>query len=197
MVCPQSTTSGRIHQKHSSDNISRAVNTDVAVTAFVSPVKSVERQGAVTVTVTLANFGELPVEAVHVSLTLNGQESLSAVYSGTLNKGESADLTLGGIQLADGLNTLVATADAEGDEVAANNSLTFELPNFENISLSGYRWDAYGNAGFMEFGSNNPEGAVFRMEVTPNDALIIAGESVNGTFYGYTATWVGRVTRIC
>lgn len=175
-----------------SDNISRAVNTDVAVTAFVSPVKSVERQGAVTVTITLANFGELPVEAVHVSLTLNGQESLSAVYSGTLNKGESADLTLGGIQLADGLNTLVATADAEGDEVDANNSLTFELPNFENISLSGYRWDAYGNAGFMEFGSNNPEGAVFRMEVTPNDALIIAGESVNGTFYGYTATWWGE-----
>ena len=56
----------------------------------------------------------------------------------------------------------------------------------------GYRWDAYGNAGFMEFGSNNPEGASFKKEVTPNDALIIAGECVNGTFFGFTATWWGE-----
>lgn len=175
-----------------SEPISRSVDTDVALTAFISPVKSVERQQTATVKVAIANFGELPVESVPVTLTLNGQQSVSATHTETLQKGESAEITLGEIDLADGLNILVATAAAEGDEVSANNALTFELPNFENINLRGYRWDAYGNAGFMEFGSNNPEAASFKMEVTPNDALVIAGEAVNGTFYGYTATWWGE-----
>lgn len=175
-----------------SDNILRAVDTDVAVTAFVSPVKSVERQGDVTVTVTVTNYGELPVENIPVALTLNGAESVKATYTGTLKKGESDNLTLGDITLADGLNVLQATASVDGDQVSANDVLVFELPNFENIALVGYRWDAYGNAGFTEFGSNNPEGASFKKEITPNDALIIAGECVNGTFFGFTATWWGE-----
>ena len=179
-------------EKALSDNILRAVDTDVAVTAFVSPVKSVERQSDVAVTVTVTNYGELPVENIPVALTLNGAESVNATYTGTLKKGESGNLTLGDITLADGLNVLQATATVDGDQVSANDVLVFELPNFENIALVGYRWDAYGNAGFMEFGSNNPEGASFKKEVTPNDALIIAGECVNGTFFGFTATWWGE-----
>lgn len=174
-----------------SEVVSRAVDTDVALLSFISPVKSVEKQTNVSVEVRLANFGELPVESVPVKLTLNGNESVSATYTGNLNKGEEATLSLGEITLAEGLNTLVATIDLESDGVAANNSITFELPNFENIELRGYRWDAYGNAGFMDFQTNNPEAAIFRQEVTPNDALIIAGEAVNGTFYGFTATWWG------
>lgn len=175
-----------------SDKIDRASDTDVAVAAFVSPVKSIESQETVTVTVTLANHGELPVSRIPVSLSLNGEEVLAAAYTSELKKGETADFTLGEITLAAGMNVLVATASAEGDEVPANDALTFELPNFENIALCGYRWDAYGNAGFMTFGSNNPEAAGFRVEVTPNDALVIAGDCVNGTFYGFTATWWGE-----
>ncbi len=178
-------------QKAFSEVVSRAVDTDVALLSFISPVKSVEMQTNVSVEVRFANFGELPVESVPVKLTLNGNESVSATYTGSLNKGEEATLVLGDITLAEGLNVLVATIDLEADGVAANNSITFELPNFENIELRGYRWDAYGNAGFMDFQSNNPEAAVFRQEMTPNDALIIAGEAVNGTFYGFTATWWG------
>lgn len=181
---------GESHKAYS-EAVARAVDTDVALLSFISPVKSVEMQTNVSVEVRLANFGELPVESVPVKLTLNGSESVSATYTGSLNKGEEATLSLGEITLAEGLNILVATIDLEADGVAANNSITFELPNFENIELRGYRWDAYGNAGFMDFQSNNPEAAVFRQEITPNDALIIAGEAVNGTFYGFTATWWG------
>ncbi len=39
--------------------------------------------------------------------------------------------------------------------------------------------------------SNNPEAARYLTEVTPDDALIIAGEYVNDRIFAYTATWYG------
>ncbi len=175
-----------------SDNISRAVNKDVAVTSFISPVKSVESRDNVNVIVKIENFGELPASDIPVELTINGGDPVKVTYDATLNKGESAEVTLGEVTLIHGLNVIVAATALEGDESDANNALTLELPNFDNINLSGYRWDAYGTAGFMDFGSNNPEGATYKVEVTPNDALIISGEAINGKFYGYTATWWGE-----
>jgi hypothetical protein len=175
-----------------SDKISRAVDTDVAVTKFVSPVKSIDIQTAGEVIVTVTNFGELPVTEVPVELTHNGTKVATATLNATLNKGESANLSLGNVEFVRGMNTFTATTQFSGDKVSANNTATFEMPNFENVNLTGYRWDAYGSAGFMQFGTNNPEGAQYKVEVTPNDALIIAGEAVNGTFYGFTATWWGE-----
>jgi len=175
-----------------SDCLKRAVDTDIAVSAFVTPVKSTEIQNKVNVEVEITNFGELPVAEVPVTLTINGNKALEGKYTSELKKGEKATLKLGEITLVEGLNTLVATSSVEGDKVQANDVLTFEIPNFENIKLCGYRWDAYGNAGFMDIDSNNPEAADFKVEVTPDDALIIAGEAVNGTYYGYTATWWGE-----
>lgn len=173
--------------------VSRSINTDVGVIAFVSPVKSSEVRDRVSVEVQIANFGELPVSNIPVSVSLNGEAKLSAVYSGEqLMKGGSAILTVGELQLEEGVHTIVAATMLDGDESDANNELSLLLPNLANVDLMGYRWDAYGDAGFMRVPSNNPEGATYLAEVVYDDALLIAAEHVNGTIYAFTATWYGE-----
>lgn len=172
--------------------LSRSVDTDVAVTAFVTPVKQVEMQSSAAVRVTVSNFGEKPVSDIPVAVTLNGGEPVRAVLSSTLNKGESEDFTVGTLELSEGVHTLRAFTELTGDQTPANDACEMTLPNMANIQLTGYRWNAYGNAGFMSIQSNNPEAATFLREVTPNDALIPTGEYVDGTVYGFTATWYGQ-----
>lgn len=172
--------------------LNRSVDYDLGVTAFVSPMKSVEMQTAATVTVKVTNFGEKPVTNFSVAAKLNDGTPINKDYEGSLAKGDTTEITVGSIELTEGINNIEAYTVLEGDQMPANDALSFSLPNLKNIQLMGYRWDAYGNAGFMKIQSNNPEAADFLKEVTPNDALIIAGECVGGTFYGYTATWWGE-----
>lgn len=173
--------------------VTRSVNTDVGVIAFVSPVKSLEVQDKVSVEVRIANFGELPVTDIPVAVTLDDDVSISTVYSGeNLKKGESVVVTVGELDLDQSIHTLVATTSLEGDESTANDALSLLLPNLQNIDLMGYRWNAYGNAGFMRIPSNNPEGAMYLAEVVYDDALLIAAEHVNGRIYAYTSTWYGE-----
>lgn len=172
------------------DTIVRSVNTDVAVTAFLSPVKSAELQKTVEVKVTITNLGEKPVTNVPVYYTVNGGTPKGETWQGTLAKGETADVTLGTVDVSkDGVYTFKAYTAVDGDEAPANDTLSFVLPNFTSVNLYGYRWDAYGNAGIMRINSNKPEQATFVVEVTPDEALLNAGEYVDGKLYAYTSTW--------
>lgn len=164
---------------------------DAAVTAFVSPVKSKEMVNEINVKVTVANLGEKPLSNIPVSVTVEEGKQLTATLAGPLNHGESADLDLGTTEIAEGVYTLVATVSAEGDQVEGNNSISMTFPNMANITLTGYRWNAYGNAGIMTIESNAPEQAVFMKELTPSDALITAGEYYDGKLYAFAATWYG------
>ncbi len=174
-----------------SDSLSRSNDIDAGVTAFVSPVKSVDVRNSVSVTVTVTNFGEKPLTGFPVNVRLNDNAPVSKTFEGTINKGESADITIADIEMTEGVHTFTAYTSVEGDQTVANDACTQLIPNIKNVELTGYRWSAYGNAGFMTIQSNDPESADFLREVTPNDALVIAGECVDGHFYGYTATWYG------
>ena len=174
-----------------SESISRSKDIDAGVVAFVSPVKSTEMRNSVTVTVTVTNFGEKPVSGFPVSVKLGDDAPVSKTFEGTLAKGESADVTVCDMEMPEGVHEFTAYTSVDGDETPANDACTQLIPNIKNVELFGYRWSAYGNAGFMKLQSNNPEGASYLCEVTPNDALVIAGECVDGKFYGYTATWYG------
>lgn len=177
--------------KATSDSLSRSNDIDAGVTAFVSPLKSVDMRNSVSVTVTVTNFGEKPLTGFPVSVKLNDAAPVSKTFDGTINKGESADITIADIELTEGVHTFTAYTSVEGDQTPANDACSQLIPNISNVELTGYRWSAYGNAGFMKIQSNDPESADFLREVTPNDALVIAGECVDGRFYGYTATWYG------
>ena len=172
--------------------VSRGNDIDAGVSAFVTPVKRVEMQTSAEVKVTVTNYGEKPAADIPVVVSLNGVKAAEATCSVTLNKGESTDVVVGTIELPEGVHTLVASTALAGDLVAANDACELVLPNMANICLSGYRWSAYGNAGFMQIESNNAEAALFRREVTPNDALLTAGEYFDGNVYAYTATWYGE-----
>ncbi len=171
--------------------ISRSNDLDAGVTAFVSPVKSVDVQNSVNVTVTVTNFGEKPVADIPVTLSVDGVETATATVAGPLAKGESANIDLGNLDIEKDVYAFTAETKLDGDMVAANNALTFTLPNLDNVELLGYRWDAYGYAGIMKVQTNVPEAADYMLELTPNDALVIAAERVNGKLHAYTATWYG------
>ena len=179
-----------------SDTLNRSVDVDAGVVAFVSPVKQVAQVSEGTVTVVLQNFGEKPLTQVPVECTvvnlssdLDNARHLSATYTGLLNKGETAELELGTLALEQGLFELTAATLLTADGEQSNNACKLTLSNQPNVTLQGMRWNAYGNAGPITIESNVPEEASFKRELTPGDALIIAGEYADNMFYGYTATW--------
>lgn len=178
-------------QRAYSPMLERSTNTDGGVTAFISPAKSVDTRTSVDVTVRVTNFGELPIASFPVSVSMDGAQPLTATCTATLNKGESADVNIGSLEMGQGVHTFTAYTSITGDQTTANDGCTLTISNLPNVELTGYRWSAYGNAGFMKVQTNNPEAAVYLSECTPNDALIIAGASTINRFYGFTATWWG------
>lgn len=169
----------------------RSNDFDAAVTAFVSPVKSVDMQSDVTVKVTVMNLGEKQLSDIPVKLYVNDEFIATSNVTTTLNKGDSFDVEFTPIEIGEGVHTFKAEIDFAEDEVAANNTMSFTLPNLKNVEMLGYRWDAYGYAGMMKVQTNNPEAADYMLELTPNDALLIAAERVQGKIYAFTATWYG------
>lgn len=174
-----------------SEPISRSNDIDAGITAFVTPTKSVDVQTSANVIVTVTNFGEKPAADIPVTLSVDGVEKATVTLAGPLAKGESADIEICHIDLDKRVYDLTAETKLEGDMAAANNALTFTLPNLDNVEMLGYRWDAYGYAGIMKIQTNVPESADYLLELTPNDALVIAAERVKGKIYAYTATWYG------
>ncbi|MDE6527925.1 MAG: carboxypeptidase-like regulatory domain-containing protein, partial [Muribaculaceae bacterium] len=169
----------------------RSTDYDASVSAFISPAKSVDLQNEAEVKVAVTNYGEKTISDIPVELVIDGATHSTETLAATLMKGESAEISFGKVELSEGMHTFVATAKLPDDEQPANDACSFTLPNLKNVELTGYRWSAYGDAGFMRVQSNNPEAARYLTEVTPNDALIIAGEYFDGSIFAYTATWYG------
>jgi len=175
-----------------SEPLERSVDTDAGVTAFLAPTREPVLRDAVEVIVCVTNFGEKPARDIPVTVVLNDGNPVTGVYTGVLNKGQSASVNLGSISITEGVHTLRAYTSLEGDQAPANDACEMLLSNLANIRLNGYRWNAYGNAGFMTIESNNAEGATFDKEVTPGDALISSGTYYDGKVYAYTSTWYGQ-----
>lgn len=172
------------------DTIVRAINIDAGIAEFISPIKTIDPQGKVEVKVRVKNYGEKPLTNVSAYFTVNDNEPIGETFTVNLNKGETTDLTLGIYELKEkALYIFKAYTEIEGDEAVNNDAKTFSLPNFDDVGLRAYRWDAYGNAGMMKIHSNIPEQASFIKEVIPDEALINAGEYYDGRVYAYTATW--------
>ena len=172
------------------DTIVRAINIDAGIAEFISPIKTIDPQGKVEVKVRVKNYGEKPLTNVSAYFTVNDNEPIGETFTVNLNKGETTDLTLGTYELKEkALYIFKAYTEIEGDEAVNNDAKTFSLPNFDDVGLRAYRWDAYGNAGMMKIHSNIPEQASFIKEVIPDEALINAGEYYDGRVYAYTATW--------
>lgn len=172
------------------DTIVRAINIDAGIAEFISPIKTIDPQGKVEVKVRVKNYGEKPLTNVSAYFTVNDNEPIWETFTVNLNKGETTDLTLGSYELKEkALYIFKAYTEIEGDEAVNNDAKTFSLPNFDDVGLRAYRWDAYGNAGMMKIHSNIPEQASFIKEVIPDEALINAGEYYDGRVYAYTATW--------
>lgn len=167
--------------------IERKADTDTGVERILSPAKSQNPQHEAEVKVRLRNYGEKPATSVPVVVELSDGQRLEATFSGSLAKGESADLTVGTATLKpETYYTFKAYTRTEGDMVAADDTASAYLPNYTDVNLQGFRWDAYDYVGLIDFHANVPEEAAFVTEVRPNDNLLQAGEYAGGKFYGFT-----------
>ncbi len=173
-----------------SDTIKRSVDYDAGIYEFISPVKTKDPQTKVEIKVAIKNFGEKPLTSIPVVYQVNNGTTGTKVYEGNLAKGETAEFSLGTVDITGiGSYEFKAYTQLENDGSPANDEKIFVLPNYEDVKLYGYRWDAYGNAGIVRMHSNIPEQAELLKEVIPDDALINAGEYYDGRFYAYTSTW--------
>lgn len=173
-----------------SEDIERSVDYDAGIAEFLSPIKTKDPQTNVEIKVSIKNFGEKPLTSIPVSYQVNGGTATSKTFEGNLAKGETAEFSLGTVDVTTlGTYEIKAFTQLENDGNPANDAKLFTLPNYADVHLHGYRWDAYGNAGIVSMHSNIPEQTVFIKEVTPDDALINAGEYFNGRFYAFTSTW--------
>ena len=112
-----------------SDLRPRSHDYDASVSAFISPVKSIEQQNEAEVKVTVANYGEKTISDFPVELSIDGQPHEASIVTGSLNKGESTEISFGKVKLGEGMHTFVATAKLAADEQPANDACTFILPN--------------------------------------------------------------------
>lgn len=174
------------------DTITRMINTDAGVDSIISPAKAQDEQQTVSVKVRVKNYGESPLTSVLVKAYIDEETTLSKLYEGSLSKDETAEVDLGTVELkADTYYNIKAYTELEGDMRTDNDTVALQLPNKPDVNLRAFRWDAYSDAGLMSIHSNIPEQATFVKEVTPEEALLIAGEYYDGKLYGYTASWSG------
>lgn len=170
-----------------SGTIERKADIDAGVESILSPVKSQHLQDAVEVKVRLHNYGEKPATSVPVVVELSDGQRLNATYNGNIIKGEGADFTVGTVTLKpETYYTIKAYTKLEGDVILADDTASTYLPNYTDVNLHGFRWDAYDYVGLIDFHANVPEEATFVTEVRPNGNLLQAGEYVGDKLYGFT-----------
>ena len=112
-----------------SDLLPRSHDYDASVSAFISPVKSIEQQNEAEVKVTVANYGEKTISDFPVELSIDGQpHEAKHSYRLTQQRRKHRD-KFGKVKLGEGMHTFVATAKLAADEQPANDACTFILPN--------------------------------------------------------------------
>ena len=121
--------------------------TDAGATAIVSPSTTGSCSDANLVTVSIKNFGRLPISNIPVTVSItdaaNITTSLTGTYTGTLQPLEQEDFTFGTPfnAVAGATYNITAFTSLAGDPVAANNQVsaevTISLPP-EAIGLTAY-----------------------------------------------------------
>jgi hypothetical protein len=103
---------------------------DAGVTALVNPQAAGSCNGTTIVTVTLKNFGRLPISNIPVSVAIkapdNSVTTISETYTGTLAPSQTDNFTFSGTfnALPGATYTLTASTALPNDVVSANNQVT-------------------------------------------------------------------------
>lgn len=171
-----------------SNTLERTLDTDAGVDSIVSPSRADGLQAKVDIKVRVKNYGEKPLLTVPVTVELSDGQTFSATHSGSLSKGETAEVTVAeGVTLKpETFYTIKAFTKVEGDTFAADDEATFELPNFSDVPLHGFRWDPYDNLGVMAIHPNRPDKAAWLHDCMPNTYRIATGDYFDGHFYAFT-----------
>ncbi len=99
---------------------------DAGITAITTPNSGCNLTNAEVVTVTIKNFGEVPLTNVPVSYTINGGTAVNETYAGSIAPNATANyaFTATANLAAPGSYSIVATANLTADDLATNNSFT-------------------------------------------------------------------------
>jgi parallel beta-helix repeat protein len=157
---------------------------DAGVIGFTSPDPIESAETVLPVEVMVKNFGSTDITSMDVLFTYNGSAPVSQAWTGTLNPGDTAYLTLSDITIVDGSNNLCAWTDLIGDSNSFNDEYCMSILGLPPVLL--FEDD-------MEFGSLMIDTASTLWERgVPNGTVINSAHSpdtawVTGLSSQYTA----------
>jgi hypothetical protein len=103
---------------------------DAGVTAIVNPQATGSCNGTTLITVTLKNFGRLPISNIPVTVSIKAPDNtvttISEIYTGTLAPLQQDNFTFSGTfnAIASSTYTITATTALANDAVSSNNQVT-------------------------------------------------------------------------
>jgi hypothetical protein len=102
---------------------------DLSIVSIDSPTGTAEFTDNELVTITIQNGGNESISNFNLSVQVDGGDTITETYSGTLNPGESDQYTY--VQSFDlstvGPHEITVTGILDGDELSSNNSLTVTI----------------------------------------------------------------------
>ena len=110
-------------------NIQPGAAYDIGVTNITNPITGT-LTAAETVTVEIFNYGENEVSNFEVSYSVNGGDSVTETFTGTIASGESSEYsftTTADMSTVEAFYTIVATVSLSEDEDAENDSFEVEI----------------------------------------------------------------------
>ncbi len=110
-------------------NIQPGAAYDIGVTNITNPITGT-LTASETITVEIFNFGENEVSNFEVSYSVNGGDSVTETFTGTIASGESSEYsftTTADMSTVEAMYTIVATVSLTEDEDAENDSYEAEI----------------------------------------------------------------------
>ena len=110
-------------------NIQPGAAYDIGVTNITNPITGT-LTASETITVEIFNFGENEVSNFEVSYSVNGGDSVTETFTGTIASGESSEYsftTTADMSTVEAMYTIVATVSLTEDEDAENDSYEVEV----------------------------------------------------------------------
>ncbi|MDR0506219.1 MAG: choice-of-anchor J domain-containing protein [Dysgonamonadaceae bacterium] len=119
-------------------------DTDVELSAIVSPVSGNDLSNAETVTVKVKNVGKQAVSNVPVSYSINGATPVSQTFTGNINPSQEASYTFdtkANLSMSQTSYTIKAYTELTGDLLHDNDTLSVQVTNARSCKITSFPYE--------------------------------------------------------
>jgi parallel beta-helix repeat protein len=108
---------------------------DAGVIGVITPDPIESAESILPVEVMVKNFGSANITSMDVLFTYNGSAPISQAWTGTINPGDTAYITLSDITIVDGSNNLCAWSNLTGDSNSFNDEYCMSILGLPPVLL--------------------------------------------------------------